>query len=201
MTSKRVRTQLGPAHVHAIGVVGVLALAGVGYALGYAPSARAQHQAELQLQAITKANDEASATEQHIEAARAELETLEAAMEATPAATTDLADALTDAATARSLAAHNVVADQAVAADGLTRTTVVVHVSGEFSDIAGFIVDLRSVHPGVAIDGFSIMPEPMGANALAFQASLSVYAPQAVPSGDSAEESSRRAPAAAPPVR
>lgn|GEM_PF-4725424 len=201
MTSKRATTQLSPAHIHAIGVVGVLALVGVGYALGYAPSSRAQHQAELQRKAITKANDEASATAQHIEIAQLELETLEAAIKTPLVASGDLVDILTDAATARSLAAHDVVADDPTTAEGLLRTAVVIHASGGFSDITGFITDLRESHPNMVIDGFSIMPEPMGANALAFQASLSVYAPQAVPSDKAAEESSRRAPAATSAAR
>lgn len=201
MTRKSAITQLGPMHVHACGFVGVLALAGIGYALGYAPSARAQHQAELQRKAITKANDEANATARHIEAAQLELETLQASIKAPTAGDADLVDTLADAATARSLAVHNIVADDAIAADGLTRTTVVVHVSGAFSDLTGFITDLRQSHPGIAVDGFSIIPEPMGANALAFQASLSVYAPQAAPSNGSAKESPARAPAGAPRAR
>ncbi len=200
MTTKRTTPQFSPVHMHAIGVVGVFAMAGIGYAFGYAPSARAQHQAQLQRQAISKANDEANATAQHIEKATLELEILRAAIDAVPA-DADLVDVLSEAVADHTLAAYNVMADKTTAAEGVTRTTMVVHASGSFSDIARFIADLGSVHPGAAIDGFSIMPDPMGADTLVFQASLSVYAPQPARPDASAAESSGRAPAATPPDR
>lgn len=201
MTNKIARPGFAPLHVHILGAVGVLALAGVGYALGYAPSAKAQHQAELQRQAIGKANDEAAATAHHIETARMEREALWNSIENLPAERTDLVSLLTDAATDRTLAVHNVVASDESARNGLTRTSIAARASGSFSDIVGFVAELRQVHPGAAIDGFSIMPEPMGGEALMFQASLSVYAPQTAPADDADSESSELVPAAPPPVR
>lgn len=201
MTNTIGRPQFAPLHVHILGAVGVLALAGVGYALGYAPSAQAQHQAELQRQAIGKANDEATATAQHIEAARLERQTLRASIDKLPIEDTDLVNLLTDAATDRTLAVHNVVAGDESTHNDLTRTSVALHASGSFSDIAGFIADLRQVHPGATIDGFSIMPEPMGGQALVFQASLSAYAPQTAPADAPPGESAGLAPATTLPVR
>ncbi|UYV12542.1 MAG: hypothetical protein NCW75_14765 [Phycisphaera sp.] len=201
MTTKPSRPQLTQLHVHILGAVGVLALAGVGYALGYAPSARAQHQAELQRQAIDKANDEANATAQHIEAARVERETLRASIGGLPDADADLVDVLTDAATDHSLAVHNIFSSDEGTRNGLGRTSIVTHTSGSFSDIVGFMADLRNELPGAAIDGFSIMPDSSAREALVFQASLSVYAPQAARADSAASESSGRTPAATPSVR
>jgi Tfp pilus assembly protein PilO len=200
MTGHHSTVRLAPMHVHAVGVAGLLALAGIGYALGYAPAARAQHRAQVQRQAIAKANDEANATAQHIDTARLEFETLRAQARGLPAST-DLVGVLTDAVSVRGLVAHNVVADASVSIDGLTRTTVVLHASGAFSDFAGLVADVGDVHPGAAIDGFTILPDPMGRDSLVFQASLSVYAPQTAPSGGSTDEPEGQAPAGAPPAR
>lgn len=201
MTTKTIRPQLTQLHVHVLGAAGILTLAGVGYAFGYAPSARAQHQAELQRQAIGKANDEATATAQHIEAARVERETLRASIGKLPAEDTDLVEMITDAATGHALTVHNVFANDEGAHEGVSRSTVVAHTSGSFSDIVSFMADLRNEIPGAAIDGFSIMPESSTGESLVFQASLSVYAPQSSRADGAASESSGRAPAASPPVR
>ncbi len=187
--------------IHAAGVVGVLALAGIGYALGYAPSARAQQQAEMKLKAIGKANDEAQATETHLDTARAELAALREEVVTLAGSDMNLVHAVTDAATARALAVHAVLAGEPAPAGGLMRNTIALHVSGSFSDITRFLADLPASLPGMAVDSFSIMPDPMAEGSLSLQASLSAYAPQAAPPGASAPHSPAGAPAATPPVR
>ena len=186
--NKKSRPRLARAHVHVLGMIGVLALAGIGHALGYAPSVRAQNRAEQQHRTITKANDEVSATAIHLEAANIEREAILAEIGTRPAGGDDPVAILTDAATAHALTVHNIVASEVGVSDGIVRTRVVVQASGTFSDITGFIAGVWQIHPGMATDGFSIMPDPLGGRALSFQASLSVYAPQAASPVDSEEE-------------
>lgn len=187
--------------VHAIGVVGLMGLAGAGYALGFAPSARAQQQAELSRRAILKANDEARATEQHLENARVEL----AALRDNLVQSTDQEGSPTDIviriASDHALSVHSVLAGEAARVDGLVRVSVGVHASGTFSDIMGYLESLRESAPGIAVDGISIMQDPAADGTLMFQASLSAYAPQSAPTDSSQPVSPAIAPATAQPDR
>lgn len=199
--SKPRRVALSTLHVHALGAVGVLALAGVAYAFGYAPSARAHQQAELQRQAILKANDEAGATREWLEKARAELASLRERVGTEPDGVDELTDAIAQAATSHGVLEARVSWGEQSVAAGLERSRLLVEGEGSFSDIAGLFAGLQAALPSVAIDGFSMAPHATDEGTLSFHASLSAYAPHPAPAGASASQGASAGAAAGSPVR
>jgi Tfp pilus assembly protein PilO len=193
--------KLATLHVHALGVVGLVALAGAGYAFGYVPSARAQHRAELQRAAIGKASDEASATAEHLRHAEIQLGALRARLGPEPGSQTELAQAISIAAVERGLVAPRVSWGERGVVDGLERSRLLVEGSGPFSEVASLFAGIQASLPGVAIDGFSIAPDPSDESILAFHASLSAYAPQSAPSEATSSDAARAGASAVAPDR
>lgn len=188
-------------HVHAAGLVGVLSLAGLAYALAYVPTSQAMAQAESQRQVIIKTNEEAVTLASQLRDARQELSLLQAAARDLEAHTASLTDIVTDSLSEHALAAHNVSESEPTPEGNLQRTVLEVHATGGFSDIVAWLEDVHVTMRWIAVESLSIMPQPADESALVLQASLSAYSPQPAPSSTGGKDPATEPQDVQPPAR
>jgi len=169
-------------HIHVVGAISTLALAAAGYALSYAPAAQARERSMLQAQAINRAQSESTATAEHLRRAREKLEALRDEFGESLRRGADPEVMIRASASSAMLSVHSLATGQRTEADSLQRTTLVMHASGSFSDINDWLAAVHTELPGVVVEGFSISTTDAPQPTIAFQASLSVYAPQTAPS-------------------
>ena len=172
--------RISTGHVHAAGAAAILALVGLAYAFGFAPSAQARHQADLQQQAIERTQAEAAATAEHVRRSRMALEGLENSIASDARQLLDSMQAVRSSAEASGLMVRNLVEGEASTTDTLVRQTVSMQASGTFSDISSWLRIIREESSSAVIDTFSISRQPGDPAMLTLQATLSLYTPQPV---------------------
>lgn len=182
--------RLRVSHVHAAGLVGVLTLAGVGYAFGYLPSAKAQAEAEAQQQAILRTREQADALATQLGQARAELQSLRASGHVPSTEPEGFTDVISETLRTNALASRDIVAGRPANEGSLQRVPIEVRATGQFSDIMAWLGDLRTQGPAFAIESVSLMAQPVDESSLMVQASLSAYAPHPAPSSGKEDASS-----------
>ena len=171
--------KLSVMHIHTLGIFGLAFLAGVGYALGYAPAARAQAEAELQRQAIIRANDEAGALAERLRLARERLAGQRDASVLAPASDLELIDLVSRGLVESGLSLQDATAGQAELRGDLVRRPVEVRAVARFPDVLAWLEDVRTSKPPLAVEGLSLMVQPADDSLLLVQASLSAFSPQA----------------------
>ena len=168
-------------HVHAAGLVGVLSLAGLAYALAYVPTSKAMAQAESQRQAIIRANEDATTLANDLRVAREELSSLRDATRELETRKDPPLVRITDSLVMHALTVDNLTESRPMPEGHLDRIVLQVDASGGFSDIVAWIEDVHTTMRRISIDSLSIMPQPADQTELVLQASLSAYSPQPAP--------------------
>ena len=188
-------------HVHAAGLIGVLSLAGLAYAIAYVPTSKAMAQAESQRQAVIRANDEAATLASDLRNARQELASLQAAARDLEASTGSISDLVTDSLGDHALAIHNLTESEPKPEGNLQRVVLDVNASGAFSDIVSWLGGVHDTMRWVSVDSLSIMPQPADQSTLVLQASLSAYSPQPAPPSAGQKDPAAVPQDGQPPVR
>ena len=176
-------------HVHAAGAFGLFIIASLGYAFGYAPSARAQSEAEAQRQAIIRANSQAADMANALRLARAQLSVLRESHLTIETSDADPVRTVSDSLRDRGLVLQDVTEAPATLDGSLLRTPIEVRATGQFSDIVTWLSDLRTRGPAFSVESVSLMAQPMDESLLVVQASLLAYAPQTASSSGEAARS------------
>lgn len=172
------RPNIQPWHIHALGAVGMLALAGVVYAFGVAPSLRAQEQALAQQDAIARAGERVRAVKGELATARARLETLRESAGPEPIPGEQLVGHVSEVITRFGLSPLGVDRSGAEPVGDLLSTRITLNAAGSFSDIDAFLTGLGDSIPGATVEGFAIVPAPLEGQGLTLIATVLVYAPQ-----------------------
>lgn len=167
-----------PGHVHAIGAMSVLALGGLAYAFGIAPSLRAEAQARSQYEAIARAGERVRTAKSELSAAEAQLESLREAGSAEPVPSERLVGRVTEIASQFGLTTLGADRSGTGRVDGLVGTRLTLNAAGSFSDIDAFVSEFRDHLPTAEIEGFAIVPSPTDPESLALMATVLVHAPQ-----------------------
>ena len=187
--------------MHAAGAIAVLLLAAIAYTLGYAPSARAHDRASTEQASIDLARAESIATTEQVERARASLINMQAELGQAMRRAVDPEQAIRDSAADAGIEIRTLTEGQKIGVDELERTTMALDATGTFSDISGWLAGVSNAMPGLVVRGFVIASPEEGREVLSFQASLSVYAPQPISSGDGSTAEGPRAQPLVSPVR
>lgn len=194
-------SKLTTMHVHAAGLVGVLSLAGLAYALAYVPTSKAMAQAESQRQAVIRANDEAATLASDLRNARQELISIQAAARELEARGDPIVITLTDSLVMHALSVHNLTESMPTLEGNLERVVLDVNASGTFSDIVSWLGGVHDTMRWVSVDSLSIMPQPADQSTLVLQASLSAYSPQPAPPSAGQKDPAAVSQDGQPPVR